>query len=221
MKEYAAADHVKSELALHKNSASLGNAMRQPRLDIHPLHGLSRQKLFSGSNRSLAVLQPKLVVGPADDEYEREADRVAEQAVSMQQPTVQRACPSCEEDEPLQREPLAARITPLVQRQGAEEEVEEKLQASPVVQRQTAEEEEEKLQTAPEVAGSKGGHAGPDLEQSLEQARGSGRPLAEGFRGRMESAFGADFSSVRIHADELPARAVADRWMAEDIFQSK
>lgn len=218
MKELAAADHVENDLTLHKNSASLGNAMRQTRLDIHPLFGLSRQKLFSGSNRSLAGLQPKLVVGPADDKYEREADRVAEQVVSLPQPPVQRQ--GEEEDEPVQREPLSARITPLVQRQvgeedeeelqtspmiqrlEAEEEDEEKIQTSPMVQRQAAEEEEEKLQTAPEVAGSKGSPAGLDLEQSLEQARAGGRPLAEGFRGRMENAFGADFSSVRIHADE-------------------
>jgi len=168
-----------------------------------PLLHNSYSSSLSSLSPKLAGLQAKLVVGPADDEYEREADRVAEQAASMPQTPVQRACSSCQEDEPVQREPLSARITPLIQRQKAEEENEEKLQASPMIQRQIGEEEEEeKIQTAPEMAGSKGGPAGPELEQSLEQARGGGRPLAEGFRSRMESAFGADFSSVRIHADE-------------------
>jgi len=168
-----------------------------------PLLRHSCSSSLSSLSPKLAGLQAKLVVGPADDEYEREADRVAEQAVSMPQTPVQRACPSCQEDEPVQREPLSTRITPLIQRQKAEEEDEKKLQASPMIQRQIGEEEEEeKIQTAPEMAGSKGGPAGPELEQSLEQARGGGRPLAESFRGRMESAFGADFSSVRIHADE-------------------
>ncbi|HNX40709.1 MAG TPA: hypothetical protein PKK11_09005 [Methanothrix sp.] len=57
--------------------------------------------------------ESKQVVGPADDEYEREVDQVAEQPVSMSETPVQWACPSCEKDEPVQREPLAVRITPL------------------------------------------------------------------------------------------------------------
>lgn len=61
-------------------------------------------------------VQPKLTVGAPDDEYEREADRVAEQVtrgaappVSPAQPRVQRACAcggtcaSCSKDEELQR----------------------------------------------------------------------------------------------------------------------
>jgi len=68
-------------------------------------------------------IQAKLVVGPADDEYEREADRVADQVMSMQQPRVQRAVE--EEEEELQTKPLAGQITPLVQRQDEPEEEEE------------------------------------------------------------------------------------------------
>ena len=59
------------------------------------------------------AIQAKLAVGPADDEYEREADRVADDVVRMpelasgltaQRTTlrVQRVCPECEEEE-LQR----------------------------------------------------------------------------------------------------------------------
>jgi len=185
---------------------TIGNSL-QKSLGNRFVQGLAVQRLQSAKEMTASgrngILQAKLVIGPADDEYEREADRIAEQAVRMPETPVQRACPFFQEDEPVQREPLSARIMPLIQRQETEEEDENKLQASPMIQRQIGEkEEEEKIQTAPEVAGSKGGPAGPGLEQSLEQARGSGRPLAESFRGRMESAFGADFSSVRIHADE-------------------
>ncbi|MBE9209429.1 DUF4157 domain-containing protein [Nostoc sp. LEGE 06077] len=43
--------------------------------------------------------------------------------------------------------------------------------------------------------------ASPDVETGIQRARGSGQPLADSIREPMEQAFGADFSSVRIHAD--------------------
>jgi hypothetical protein len=39
------------------------------------------------------------------------------------------------------------------------------------------------------------------IERSIDQARGGGHGMDHGTRGRMESAFGADFSGVRIHTD--------------------
>ena len=48
----------------------------------------------------LFPIQPKLVVGPADDKYEREADRVAEQVMRMPEGDVlQRKSAKCDEDE--------------------------------------------------------------------------------------------------------------------------
>jgi hypothetical protein len=43
--------------------------------------------------------------------------------------------------------------------------------------------------------------ASPDLESSIQRARGGGHPLDNGIRARMEGAFGADFSGVRVHTD--------------------
>jgi len=43
--------------------------------------------------------------------------------------------------------------------------------------------------------------ASPDLESSIQRARGGGQPLDNGIRARMEGAFGADFSGVRVHTD--------------------
>src|SRR5262249_51218271 len=54
------------------------------------------------------VIQPKLTVGPADDPYEQEADRVAEQVMAA--PVAQRAL---EDEEELQAKPISASITPL------------------------------------------------------------------------------------------------------------
>jgi hypothetical protein len=50
------------------------------------------------------------------------------------------------------------------------------------------------------------GSTGPDskmdtIERSIDQARGGGHGMDHGLRSRMESAFGADFSGVRIHTD--------------------
>src|SRR5690606_15663195 len=46
-------------------------------------------RLQRGLAQPVGAVQAKLVVGPADDEYEREADRVAEQAISMPDTLVQ------------------------------------------------------------------------------------------------------------------------------------
>jgi hypothetical protein len=49
----------------------------------------------------------------------------------------------------------------------------------------------------------KGGEAAvsPEVEASIERARGGGRPLDDATLLRMESAFDADFSGVRVHTD--------------------
>ncbi len=72
-------------------------------------------------------LQRKLTVGAADDQYEQEADQVARQVMSMPDAAVassMQRTPSPEEDQEnmLQTKPLAASITPFVQREMSNEE---------------------------------------------------------------------------------------------------
>jgi hypothetical protein len=63
----------------------------------------------------------------------------------------------------------------------------------------------------------------PQLEERIQQARSEGQALDSRVRGRMESAFGADFSAVQVHAGptaqglnrELNARAFTT---GQDIF---
>jgi len=96
-------------------------------------------------------IQTRLTVNPPGDRYEQEADRVAAQVVRQinapapQQPghgqSVQR---QAEEEEEVQMSPLAASITPLVQRQEVPEE--EELQMTSLLQRQAGEEEEVQMQ---------------------------------------------------------------------------
>jgi|GEM_PF-2227399 len=65
--------------------------------------------------------------------------------------------------------------------------------------------------------------AAPELEESIQRARGGGQALDSEARAQMEPAFGADFSGVRVHADaradtlnrELNARAFTT---GQDIF---
>jgi hypothetical protein len=65
--------------------------------------------------------------------------------------------------------------------------------------------------------------AAPEVEKAIERARGGGQALDRGVRIQMESAFGADFSGVRVHTDAgadtlnraLNARAFS---IGQDIF---
>ncbi len=90
-------------------------------------------------------IQAKLTIGQPNDVYEQEADRVADQVMSMpdaatKQPMQREATP--EEDE-VQTKPLAAAITPLVQREAMpeEEEVQTKPTASTLQREEMPEEE--------------------------------------------------------------------------------
>ncbi|MEN8115380.1 MAG: DUF4157 domain-containing protein [Bacteroidota bacterium] len=95
----------------------------------------SSNLFFSGSG-DFFTAQPKLKVGQPDDEYEREADRVADQVINRQTDNQSFFTPS--QPPVLQTKPLAENITPLVQKQ---EEEEEEMQAKLIVQKQEEEEE--------------------------------------------------------------------------------
>jgi hypothetical protein len=233
-------------LAPAPDPALLQRAIADPRAasprDILALQRLAGNRAVTRLIQSSGKLrvQAKLTVGPAGDKYEQEADRVADQvvsgqpshreaslsAVSGQQSAVSR---QAEEEEEVQTKPLAASITPLVQRQAEEEdeeevqakpivqrqaEEEEEVQTKPVVQRQAEDEEEEEVQTKsnlPRPAGAgQGGQpltsnfqagfeAGPDIESRLAAHKGGGSPLPDDVRAAMEPRFGADFSGVRVH----------------------
>jgi len=112
-----------------------------------------------------------------------------------------------------EEEELQAKHDPaLLQREGVPEE-EEELQAKhdpTLLQRQVPEEEEElqarhdpamiSRQAGPAV-GLEGGPVGDDLARRIDASRGTGAGLSEATRSQMEPAFGADFSSVRLHQD--------------------
>ena len=149
-------------------------------------------------------LQAKLTVGAANDSYEQEADRVAAQVISTpaQAPAIQR---QGEEEEEIQTKPLAASITPLIQRQPLAEEEEEPLQGK-LIQRQSLEEEEEEPLQGKFIPGRETFTPGADFESRLAATRAGGSPLPKSTRSFMEKRFGADFDGVRLHTGSESAQ---------------
>ena len=141
----------------------------------------------SCSSKELAV-QPKLVVGPVDDPYEQEADRVADQVMRMPDTEVattseknpgsviQRMCTDCEEEEKVQRQ--------------AEDE-----------------EEEEQSVQAKREGGPTGGEVSAKRTAKIESIKTGGEPLNPASRNFFEDRFGHDFSRVRIHSDDRAAQS--------------
>jgi hypothetical protein len=165
--------------------------------------------------------QAKLTIGRPNDKYEQEADHVADQVMTMPDPTLQRQIEPEEEEEALQAKPLADQITPLVQRQEdlPEEEEEEPIQAKfkdgemiqhmytecdeETAQRQPMEEEEEELQTKSRT--DKTPAFTPSLESRINSVKGGGQPLDIATRTFFEPRFGRDFGRVRLHTDSRSA----------------
>ena len=132
--------------------------------------------------------QAKLTVSQPGDTYEQEADKVAEAVTRDTGVQVQRQPAEEEEEELLQTKALQ------VQRQ--EDEEEELLQAKALQVQPQEEEEEVQMQSteSPQVVFR-------DLETRINTTRGGGQPMADGVRGTMEGAFGADFNDVRVHTN--------------------
>lgn len=174
------------------------------------------RRLLTGQARSTQAaeapvgqpVQTKLTIGPAGDKYEQEADRVAEQVMTTPLVSHQARVQGVDEDEEIQEKPLAAGITPLVQRWEIPDDEETELR---------------KKSLAPVEAGAEPEAVTPGVENAIEGTRGGGQSLPEGVRARMEQAFGADFGGVRVHTDaqsdqanrSIQARAFTTR---QDIF---
>lgn len=134
------------------------------------------------------AIQAKLTVGPTDDEYEREADRVADEVMRMPEPAagltaqrtmlrVQRVCPEYEEE--VQRQADDLEVSP-------NRPIGTLLSGEAVVQRSPR-----GNAPAEPIDGT--------LERRVHALQGHGQPLPRSDRGFMESRFGYTFDAVRIH----------------------
>ena len=187
-------EHLRSS----HDAVDLRRAMRSP---SSPKDVLALQRTV-GNRAVRQILQAKLVVGPANDHYEREADRVAASVMSQSTaPQIQRQ--GLEEDqETIQTKSLASTITPLIQRQELNEEENPVQTKSDTIQRQEAPTEQDENETPVQFKRDGGPTSVTSgVENAIDRARGGGQPLPDGVLARMEKSFGADFSAVRVHAD--------------------
>lgn len=172
------------------------------------------------------MMQTKLKIGMPGDKYEQQADSVANQVVSMPEPSVQTAP---EEEKKIQTSPVASTITPFVQTAA---EKKEEVQKEPLddkredgaLQRAAIPEDEKneqpimrKSESEPEEELPIQGKADPDggsvktagntshIETGLSAVDG-GRPLSEGESAYFESRFGTSFDNVRLHTDTNAAQ---------------
>lgn len=178
----------------HEHAARQGNSFPQSANGLFGFQAgagnLAVQRLLQSR-----VIQAKLAINQPGDEYEQEADRVAEQVmrmvdieasgVSNAPAHAQRKCAACAsghslcsecEEETIQRKPLASTITPFIQRR---------------TQKQPGKNPEVNSQTAAKI----------------NTMRGNGQPLADASRSFFEQRFGYDFSQVRVHSDTSAAEA--------------
>ena len=178
---------MKEHMPAKRQSSStlpLGRSLLPVRGPLQPKQnekmGRSADGVMGHSFSELAItpIQAKLTIGEPNDQYEQEADRVATQVVSTPDSAVQREAGLEEE---VQMKPLAAGITPLVQRESLPEE------------------ETMQMKSA---GGAVQSGARPSLEDRLSSSKGGGSPLSQDVRAFMEPRFGADFSGVRVHTGE-------------------
>ncbi|WP_055074297.1 DUF4157 domain-containing protein [Pseudanabaena sp. 'Roaring Creek'] len=134
------------------------------------------------------AIQAKLNIGEPNDKYEKEADATATKVVQqINAPTssqsIQKQDALGTEEEGIQRKLSFSRI----QRR-------ESIAGLPV---------RSLLQRRGNLDG---GEAEPDLEASIQTARGSGQALDPHLQTKMGQAMGADFSGVRVHTDSRSDR---------------
>ena len=190
----------KSDEPFFKKEGSVDHN-RATTADFKNIHRSANKPFFSPP-----TIQPKLKIGSPNDQYEKEADAVADQVVGHSSHgnspvAVQRKCAACEEEEKLQRKPA------FESDEEGPDTVQTKLSKAPSLQFKCEEceqeEEKEQEETVPIQQKSDNHRTSIDtnIESQLSNSRGSGKPLPNNTRLSMEQTMGQDFSSVRVHTD--------------------
>ena len=193
------------------DSTHTSNTPSSRRKGQESFFGERNYPFFNKNGQASAFLQPKLNINPPNDPYEREADAVADKVVEKQKTKpgtpsvpVQR---QVEEETSIQEKPIADTITPLVQRQTEEETIQEKpiFETPSILEAQHEPAPDVPIQRREEKdiqAKSNDSATAPDPVSSLLQSsKGKGQPMPEQVLTPMESAFGSDFSNIRLHTD--------------------
>ena len=158
------------------------NLLNKHSLDYHGSNRSSQMPVNSNVSFKFADIHTKLKVSQPGDEYEQEADRVAEHIVGIKEPYI----PSelSEADEKINRKYTSCE----------DEEQQGKIRISR--NQPTTADVSNLSQISDNIAA--------DISNTLSQ---SGSPLDSSTREFMETRFGYDFSNVRIHSDEIANRS--------------
>ena len=194
------------------------------------------QAILRTLSHSRPVIQTKLTVNKPGDEYEQEADRVADQVMRMTAPvSIQRKCSSRAEEEKLQRkcaecEEEEKKIhrkesnTPKPIRALSVMRIADPVPSISVAPQRISracaacrEEDQKMLRETSAGAGKLPGEV-PPIAQAVLQSLG--RPLDASTRAFFEPRFGHDFSQVRVHADGKAADAARAVWARAYTFGS-
>ncbi|MBW4673509.1 MAG: DUF4157 domain-containing protein [Desmonostoc geniculatum HA4340-LM1] len=200
------AQEVVGRLAEPGNSSSIQRQQmpQEEELQMKPLDISTLQRESAPEEEEEELQMKPLDTSTLQRESVPEEEEEELQMKSLDISTLQRESVPEEEEEELQMKSLD---TSTLQRESVPEEEEEELQMKSLdtstLQRESVPEEEEELQMKPMVQrqGGAGMAASPDLEVSINQARGGGQSIADNIREPMEQAFGADFSGVKVHTD--------------------
>jgi hypothetical protein len=154
--------------------------------------------------------QPKLQVGSKDDALEKQADHTADKVVQKLAKPETHSAPSLQakaSDKGKEEDKL----------QKKEEEIEssdKKIQKRPAFESDEPQEQKPQVQKKSNTVMLKpnGEASAPpaSVEAGLNSSKGGGSPMESGTRQNMESAFGADFSNVRIHNDSASKKMSND-----------
>lgn len=185
---------------------------------------------LAASTRSIAkatrpLVQPKLKVGTPGDEYEQEADRIAEQVMRMPDPRfsmagaapppvgngtsddeiIQRTCATCAgayETAPNEGRPhVSVNLCPRCRVQ-----TKSLTTVSPVSMHQQKPEIEEDAELIQgEFDSAQSSSISTETTANIRSIKGAGQPLSDFSLEFFEPRFGFDFSQVRIHADRRAA----------------
>lgn len=150
-----------------------------------PFFGKSGKDGFFAKGESVPFFQPKLKVNQPGDQYEKEADAVADKVVEN---NFGNNSSSLEHTAPEAATPQISRLIQTQCSDCGEEELQRSEESGP--------EEEEHVQMKSDAAPTEVPDA---LESKLESTSGVGASLPEPVKNSMESGMGADFSGVRIH----------------------
>jgi hypothetical protein len=192
----------------------IGSKRQKRQADSPVIHPLLQMQQTHGNHAVGRLIQAQLKVSQPGDQYEQEADRVAEQVVDGQNSTTSRPAaissnsqgpsmqrmPEIEDDKNELKKPDEMAV-PAISRMPEGEE-------DQILNRKPAEGESEEempptLQTKPAPNASP--LVKPSVASNINRMQGGGKYLPKPVRAYFEPRMGADFSQVRVHTDSHAA----------------